>query len=159
MKKLLILLVAILNLLLVGSAATNKIVLAYDPLAGACTAVSGAPANSSAGQPAACASDKASTDGSSIIAKVIKILSDIAGIAAVIMIIVAGLLFITSGGDAQSVANARRAILGAVIGLIIVVLAQGILLFIIDRAPHPAASSSSNSAGCTNTKGTKAQAC
>lgn len=49
-----------------------------------------------------------------------------AGVIAVIVIIIAGFYFVTSNGNAQNVAKAKNAILGAVIGLIVVLLAYTI---------------------------------
>lgn len=68
---------------------------------------------------------------------IIKVATDIValltGIAAVIMIIVGGLSLITSGGSSESVANARKQITYAVIGLVIVALAWSIITFLTDR--------------------------
>ncbi|MEJ0072789.1 MAG: TrbC/VirB2 family protein [Candidatus Saccharibacteria bacterium] len=95
-----------------------------DPLACACTAG----ANSSA----ACnTSDADPVNGT--LKKVSLIIATIAGIAAVIIIIIAGLQFITSGGDAQKVAGARNAILGSVIGIVIIVSAESIILFVVSK--------------------------
>lgn len=48
------------------------------------------------------------------------------GIVAVIVIIIAGYLYVTSNGDPNSAARAKNAILGAVIGLVIIILAFAI---------------------------------
>jgi hypothetical protein len=61
------------------------------------------------------------------------IISSIVGVAAVIMIIVAGLAFITANGDAQAVARARGSIIYALIGLVIVALAQSLVFFILNK--------------------------
>lgn len=63
----------------------------------------------------------------------INILSIIVGIAAVIVIIISGLRFITANGDASSVATARNGIIYAVAGLIIVALAQAIVHFVLGK--------------------------
>lgn len=63
----------------------------------------------------------------------ITIISIIVGIAAVIMIIVAGLSFMTANGDAQAVAKARGSIIYALIGLIIVALAQALVIFVLNK--------------------------
>lgn len=54
-----------------------------------------------------------------------------AGAVAVIIIIVAGFLYVTSANNAQQVARAKNAILSAVIGLIVVLLAFGITNIVI----------------------------
>lgn len=76
----------------------------------------------------------ASTEIDSLIASIINLLSIVVGIIAVIMIIVSGLRFITSGGDSNSVSSARNGILYALVGIVLVVLAQVIVRFIINRA-------------------------
>lgn len=56
-----------------------------------------------------------------------------AGIICVIIIIVAGFLYVTSAGNAASIKKAKDAILGAVIGLIMTILAFAITVFVIGR--------------------------
>ena len=67
------------------------------------------------------------------IRNVINILSAIVGVVAVIMIIVGGFRYITSGGNDASVTGAKNTILYAIIGLVIVALAQIIVHFVISR--------------------------
>ena len=69
-----------------------------------------------------------------LIAAIINLLSIVIGIVAVVMIIVNGLRFITSGGDSNAVGNAKRGLLYAIIGLVIVVFAQFIVRFVLNRA-------------------------
>lgn len=68
-----------------------------------------------------------------VLHKITLVIAIIAGIAAVIVMIVAGFQFVVSGGDAQKVANARNAIIGTIVGLILVALAASILTFVIGR--------------------------
>jgi len=68
------------------------------------------------------------------IGKVVDLLSVIVGIIAVIMIIVAGFRYITSGGNQESVKSAKNTLIYAVIGLVIVALAQIIVAFVLDQA-------------------------
>ena len=70
----------------------------------------------------------------SIVTSVINILSLVVGVVAVIMIIIGGLRYITSGGDSGQVGNAKNTILYAVVGLIVVALAQIIVRFVVNRA-------------------------
>lgn len=58
------------------------------------------------------------------------VIAFLAGAAAIIMIIVAGFSFVTSGGNSEKTANARRRIVGATIGLVIIALAWAITRFI-----------------------------
>lgn len=68
-----------------------------------------------------------------IIGKIVSLLSFIIGVAAVIVIIIAGIQYMLSTGDATKVNNAKNAILYAVIGLIVALLAQVIVRFVIVR--------------------------
>ncbi|MCL4358016.1 pilin [Patescibacteria group bacterium] len=63
----------------------------------------------------------------------IDILSFVTGVVAVIMIIVSGIRFIVSGGDSNAVAGAKKSLIGALIGIVVVVLAQSIVIFVLDK--------------------------
>lgn len=76
----------------------------------------------------------------STIALVINVLSVIVGVAAVIMIIIGGLKYITSTGDSSNVQSAKNTILYAIIGLVIVALAQVIVRFVLNRVDPTTAS-------------------
>lgn len=64
---------------------------------------------------------------------VINILSFVVGVVAVIMVIVGGFKYITSGGDSNSVNSAKNTILYALVGLIIVALSQVIVRFVLNE--------------------------
>ena len=66
-----------------------------------------------------------------IITTVINIFSIVVGVVAVIMIIVGGLKYITSGGDSGNITGAKNTILYAVVGLVVVALAQIIVRFVL----------------------------
>lgn len=68
-----------------------------------------------------------------IIATVINIFSLVVGVVSVIMIIIGGLKYITSGGDSGNVSGAKNTILYAIVGLVIVALAQIIVKFVLNR--------------------------
>lgn len=68
-----------------------------------------------------------------VIRTIINLLSVVVGIVAVIMIIVGGLRYITSGGSDTSVTGAKNTILYAIIGLIIVALAQILVRFVLSK--------------------------
>lgn len=68
-----------------------------------------------------------------IITKVVNLLSIIIGVAAVIVIIIAGIQYMISTGDSTKVNNAKNAILYAVIGLVVAVIAQGLVIFVIKK--------------------------
>jgi len=69
-----------------------------------------------------------------IIATVINIFSVVVGVVAVIMIIIGGLKYVTSSGDSSNVTSAKNTILYAIVGLIIVALAQIIVKFVLNRS-------------------------
>ena len=70
----------------------------------------------------------------STVRTVINLLSLIVGIVAVIMIIIGGLKYITSSGDSNNVSSAKNTILYAIVGLVIVALAQVIVRFVLNKA-------------------------
>ena len=76
----------------------------------------------------------ATTGFSKIITTVINVLSFIVGGVSVVMIIVGGFRYIISGGNDSSVAGAKNTIIYALIGLVIVALAQVIVHFVLSKA-------------------------
>ncbi len=66
-----------------------------------------------------------------IITTTINVFSLVVGVISVIMIIIGGLKYITSGGDSGNVTGAKNTILYAVIGLVVVALAQVIVRFVL----------------------------
>lgn len=75
------------------------------------------------------------------ITMIINVFSTVVGVIAVIMIIWGGLRYITSGGDSGKIGNAKNTIIYALLGLIIVALAQFIVRFVLAKATSdPAAS-------------------
>lgn len=79
---------------------------------------------------------QATTAANNLIEDIINIFSLIVGVVAVIMIIYGGFRYITSGGDSAGVTAAKNTILYAIIGLIIVALAQIIVKFVLNRATN-----------------------
>jgi type IV secretion system pilin len=86
---------------------------------------------------------------SDTIAKVINILSVVAGALAVVMIIIGGFRYTTSAGSAEATKSARNTIVYAVIGLIIIALAQIIVHFVLNNVTN---TSSAGSGGSTGTQ-------
>lgn len=74
------------------------------------------------------------TSFNSLLARIINVFSIIVGVIAVIMIIVGGLRYITSGGDSSKVGTAKSTILYAIIGLVIVALAQLVVHFVLNES-------------------------
>ena len=77
---------------------------------------------------------EAGTGLDKLITDVVNIFSVIVGVVAVIMIIYGGFRYITSGGDSGNVTNAKNTILYALVGLVIVALAQFIVKFVLSKA-------------------------
>jgi len=75
----------------------------------------------------------------------INLLSIVVGIIAVVMIVLAGFRYITSGGKQESISGAKSALTYAIIGLIIVALAQVIARFALHTATSPPSTSQSSS--------------
>jgi hypothetical protein len=65
------------------------------------------------------------------VSQAINIFSVIVGVIAVVMIIIGGVKYITSGGDANNVTGAKNTILYAIIGLVVVALSQVIVQFVL----------------------------
>lgn len=80
-----------------------------------------------------CTSEDPSDEVDNIVATVINIFSWVVGVTAVIMIIVGGFQYITSGGDTGKVTTAKNTILFAIVGLVIVALAQVIVRFVVQK--------------------------
>ena len=59
----------------------------------------------------------------------------IVGIIAVVMLIVGGIKYLLSGGDAKKVTDAKNTVLYAIIGLVIAFLAYAIVNFVITALP------------------------
>jgi cytochrome bd-type quinol oxidase subunit 2 len=65
--------------------------------------------------------------------RVTRIIATLAGIAAVIVMVVGGIRFITANGDAEQINKAKRTILYAAIGLVAIVVGQAVISFVINR--------------------------
>jgi len=65
---------------------------------------------------------------------VINFISAIVGLIAIIMIIIGGIRYVTSGGNSEKTTAAKDTILFAVVGLIVVALAQVIVRFVLNKA-------------------------
>jgi hypothetical protein len=86
------------------------------------------------------------TSGIERIAKdAVDIFSIIVGVAAVIMIIYGGFRYITSGGDSGKVGNAKNTLVYAIVGLVIVALAQLIVHYVLTESNSVNSSTSTGS--------------
>jgi len=92
-------------------------------------------ANQAAGASGGCGTGKNVTTGlQSIAASVVDIISVLVGIIAVIMIIYGGFKYISSGGSSEGVSSAKNTLIYAIIGLIIVALAQIIVHTVLNES-------------------------
>jgi hypothetical protein len=82
---------------------------------------------------AVCDTTGAGTTVDAIVATVINIFSFVVGVIAVIMIIIGGIKYITSGGDSNNISSAKTTIIYAIIGLVVVALAQVVVRFVLNR--------------------------
>jgi hypothetical protein len=101
---------------------------AFNPLDRACTG--------DAAQSAACQDkDKADsiTGPKGVIVRVTNIVATVAGVAAVLAIVIYGIMIVISYGDSGKVTQARNAIIGAATGLVVVALARTIVVFVVNR--------------------------
>lgn len=82
-----------------------------------------------------CTPPAGSPDINKSIATIVNLLSVVVGVVAVIMIIIGGLKFVTASGDSNNITSARNTILYAVVGLVVVAMAQIVVHFVLDRIP------------------------
>ena len=73
------------------------------------------------------------TTGNQVLTNGLNIAYFVAGIIAVIVIIIAGFSFVTSGNDPAAVTKAKNSILHAVIGLVVILSAFVITQYVIGR--------------------------
>jgi hypothetical protein len=102
----------------------------------ACTGVSGGIAqgagDTATGGSVNCGSTGVNTATvGSIAQKIVNFFSIIVGATSIIMIIYGGFRYITSGGDSGRVGNAKNTLIYAIVGLVIVALAQLIVHFVL----------------------------
>ena len=123
------LLVAVVAILTIFAsvAVLSRSVYAEDILKEACSTNADSPTCKSATKPNQ--NPLSGTDG--LLYKVSRIIAAIAGVCAVFLIAISGFRYITSGGDAQKVASAKHALVGAIVGLLVIVLAQAIITFVV----------------------------
>jgi len=85
------------------------------------------------GAPTCTPAGGAGTKLNDIVKLVINIFSVVVAVVAVIMIIIGGLKYIMSSGDSGNITSAKNTILYAIIGLVIVALAQFIVRFVLEK--------------------------
>ena len=96
-------------------------VAAYDPFATACSGNSSSPV---------CQSNS-SNGATNLIKTIVNTLLFVVGVLAVIMIIVAGISYTTSAGDASKITRAKNTLTYAIVGLVIAFLAFAIVNWVL----------------------------
>jgi len=106
---------------------------AFDPFGGVkCTP-------SSTGEPneSAVCNDKTNQDPISgedgLLLNIADIVAFIAGAAAIILIIIAGIRYMTSDGDSGKISEAKKTIIGALVGIAVIVLARALIIYVVKR--------------------------
>lgn len=84
-----------------------------------------------------CDNPPGQTTVESVAKTTVKILSYFVGVVAVVMIIIGGFLYLTSGGDSNRVASAKNTIIYAIVGLVIALLAQALVRFVFAKTTTP----------------------
>jgi hypothetical protein len=83
--------------------------------------------------PAACKDRTDEDPVPKILRRVTRIIAFITGAAAVLLVIVGGLRYVTANGNAENISSAKRTIIGALIGLVVIVLGQALIVFVIGK--------------------------
>jgi hypothetical protein len=132
MKRLRYYLATFAALLTLAAVAVPAPAYAWSPFGDAC------PSGGAGSGSTVCGTEGSNTDNTiagsnGLIMKIVNVIALVGGIAAVIIIIIAGLRFVTSGGSSDAVAGARRALIYSVVGLVILVLARTLVAFILGK--------------------------
>ena len=98
------------------------------------TAAGATSTGTSSGQSSICgAATDAKETAPNIVKNVINAALVVLGMIAVVMIVIGGIRYTTSNGDASSIKGAKDTILYAVVGLVIAIMAFPIVNFVLDR--------------------------
>lgn len=110
-----------------GIAAPLPAFAATDPYSGVCA---------QANDPAICNSRGGSdpiTGSNGVLSKATTVVAFVAGAAAVIFIVFAGIKYITAQGDPSQISSAKQSLIYAAVGLVVVVLARQIITFVLSK--------------------------
>jgi len=130
-------------LLMFGLAAAPAYADCLNPTTPQEAAQCGACNGAGAGEADCAAAAKNSTDSlNNTIKNIINLLTIFGGIIAVIMIIYAGFRYVTASGNDQTIATAKKILIYAVIGLVIIAMAQVIAKFTLTHATNASGGSS-----------------
>lgn len=68
-----------------------------------------------------------------VVANIMNVVYLVAGMVAVLVIVAAGFIYVTSNGDANKIGQAKQAVLYSVIGLVVVLMAFVITQFVLGK--------------------------
>lgn len=74
------------------------------------------------------------TGSNGVLHNVTRLIALFAGVAAVIVMIIAGFSYITSNGEPEAVSRAKKTIIFAAIGLVAIIAGQAIINYVISKA-------------------------
>lgn len=73
------------------------------------------------------------TGPNGVVTKATDVIAVIAGIAAVIFLVLGGLKYVTSGGAPDQISRAKESIIYALVGLVLIILARAIIGFVLTK--------------------------
>ena len=106
---------------------------ADDPLSEACQQTPGATSGVSGSSVCDAGDENPLVGPDGVITRATSLVSMLVGVAAVFMIMIGGYKYITSAGDSGSVTSAKNTILYAVVGLMIALIAQSLVIFVLNK--------------------------
>jgi hypothetical protein len=83
---------------------------------------------------AGCTGAGAQTQANTLVSTAVNLFAVLVGVAAVVMIMIAGLKYTTSGGDPSKIASAKTTLIYALVGLVVVAAAETIVRFVLGNA-------------------------
>ncbi len=128
-----IILVLMLLPCLLVVAAPHSLAVSSDPLEEACSTNANTQASPLCQQAKTQGTKNPISGPSGVINKTADVIALITGIGAIIMILIGGLFYVTSAGNAESAAKAKARIISALIGLVVVAAAWAIVRLITDK--------------------------
>ncbi len=131
MKKMMLTFAALATLLSPALVAAPTYAAGIDIQGNACSGTNG---DLTGGTKTDCTGAKGVGSLNKLLTQVVNVFSAVVGVAAVLMIIVGGMRYITSGGDSNKVGAAKNTLIYAIIGLVIVALSQVIVHFVLQKA-------------------------
>jgi hypothetical protein len=73
------------------------------------------------------------TGKNGIITKATALISYLAGVCSILLILVSAFLYVTADGDSSKIQSARTTLIYALVGLVVIGVAQGIIIFVLNN--------------------------